>query len=139
MSHVLPRFARRPLRPDRRGPVTQFFGVPAIYQAFRLHPRIDAVDLTQLRGYACGGAALPAELIRFFADRGAVICNGFGMTETGPTGFLLDRDLALDKIGSVGKPQMLTEARIAGVADGQPRRGRAGAARRHRHAGLLRQ
>lgn len=118
-SHVLPKFA-----PDdlfdliAAGRITQFFGVPAIYQAFGLHPRIDAVDLTRLRGYACGGAALPVEQIRFFAERGALICNGFGMTETGPTGFLLDRDLALEKIGSVGKPQMLTEARLAGVAPG---------------------
>ena len=123
-SHVLPRFA-----PDdlldliAQGRLTQFFGVPAIYQAFRLHPRIDDVDLTRLRGYACGGAALPEPLIRFFADRGAVICNGFGMTETGPTGFLLDRDLAIAKIGSVGKPQMMTEARIAGLPPGTPGEG----------------
>jgi fatty-acyl-CoA synthase len=123
-SHVLPRFA-----PDdlfdliAGGRITQFFGVPAIYQAFSLHPRIDAVDLTRVRGFACGGAALSETLIRFFAEREALICNGFGMTETGPTGFLLDRDQALAKIGSVGKPQMMTEARIAGVADGLPGEG----------------
>jgi fatty-acyl-CoA synthase len=124
MSHVLPRFS-----PDdlfdliAEGRITQFFAVPAVYQAFSLNAHIDAVNLAQVRGYACGGAAMPEGLIRFFADRGAVICNGFGMTETGPTGFLLDRDLALDKIGSVGRPQMLTEARLAGVPDGQPGEG----------------
>merc|ERR1712005_102066 len=35
-----------------------------------------------------------------------------GMTETGPTVFLLDEDKVLDKIGSVGRPQLLTEGRI---------------------------
>ena len=35
-----------------------------------------------------------------------------GMTETGPTVFLLDEALALDKIGSVGHPQLLAEVRI---------------------------
>ena len=117
-SHVLPKF-----QPDdlfdliAKGEITQFFGVPAIYQAFRLHPALDRVDLTRVRGYACGGAALPVGLIRDFAERGAVICNGYGMTETGPTGFLIDAPAALGKIGSIGKPQMMTEARLAGVPD----------------------
>jgi acyl-CoA synthetase (AMP-forming)/AMP-acid ligase II len=51
------------------GRITQFFGVPAIYQAFSLHPGLDA-STCRVRGYACGGAALPVDLIRFFADRG---------------------------------------------------------------------
>ncbi|MCW1930969.1 class I adenylate-forming enzyme family protein [Pararhodobacter zhoushanensis] len=102
-----------------QGAVTQFFGVPAIYQAL-MHMDLSGIDLSRLRGWACGGAALPEATIRFFADRGAVICNGFGMTETGPTGFLIDRAAAITRIGSVGKPQMMTEARLDGVADGQP-------------------
>ncbi len=123
-SDVLARFQPDDLfRLIAEGRITQFFGVPAIYQAFRLHPRIDEIDLTRVRGYACGGAALPVEMIGFFATRGAVICNGYGMTETGPTGFLLDRNAALDKIGSVGKPQMMTQARLAGVPDGEPGEG----------------
>ncbi|WFE76914.1 AMP-binding protein [Roseinatronobacter sp. S2] len=123
-SHVLAKF-----QPDdlfdliATGRISHFFGVPAIYQAFSLHPAIDDVDLTRLRSYACGGAALPAEVIRFFADRGAVICNGYGMTETGPTGFLLDPAAALARIGSIGKPQTMTEARLSGVPDGQPGEG----------------
>lgn len=123
-SHILSKF-----EPDdlftliAEGAITQFFGVPAIYQAFRLHPRINAVDLTRVRGYACGGAALPEDVISFFAERGAVICNGYGMTETGPTGFLIDRAAALARIGSVGRAQMMTEARLVGVPDGQPGEG----------------
>ncbi|MFN3953293.1 MAG: AMP-binding protein [Pararhodobacter sp.] len=120
-SHVLSKF-----QPDdlfaliAEGRITCFFGVPAIYQAFRLHAQIDRVDLARVRSYACGGAALPVELITFFAERGALICNGFGMTETGPTGFLLEPGAALARIGSVGKPQPMTEARLDGVPDGQP-------------------
>ena len=123
-SHILSKF-----QPDdlftliAEGHITQFFAVPAIYQAFRLHPAIDRVDLARVRGYACGGAALPVDLIRFFAQRGALICNGYGMTETGPTGFLLDEGAALARIGAIGKPQAMTEARLAGVAEGQPGEG----------------
>jgi Acyl-CoA synthetases (AMP-forming)/AMP-acid ligases II len=101
-----------------KGAVTQFFGVPAIYQSLMLMD-LSKVDLTACKGWACGGAALPEATIRFFADKGALICNGFGMTETGPTGFLIDREAAISKIGSVGKPQMMTEARLDGVQDGE--------------------
>jgi len=101
-----------------RGAVTQFFGVPAIYQALMLLD-LSSVDLAACKGWACGGAALPEATIRFFAEHGALICNGFGMTETGPTGFLIDRAAAISKIGSVGKPQMMTEARLDGVPDGE--------------------
>ncbi|UUP16647.1 AMP-binding protein [Nitratireductor thuwali] len=117
-STVLPRFEPdRILDLLRSGAVTQFFGVPAIFQALSLHERVDEVDWKTIR-CGCGGAPLPESLIRFFAQRGCLICNGFGMTETGPTAFLMDRAHVEEKIGSVGKAQMLTEVRIDGLAPG---------------------
>lgn len=104
------------------GTITQFFAVPAVYQALSLHAGVDTVDWTRLR-CACGGAPLPKTQIRFFAERGLNICNGFGMTETGPTALLNNEAAAPVKIGSVGKAQMLTEARIDGVEDGTPGEG----------------
>ncbi|MDR5652815.1 class I adenylate-forming enzyme family protein [Ruixingdingia sedimenti] len=103
----------------RSGAVTQFFGVPAIYQALSLLAEVDGVDWSRLR-CGCGGAPLPEPLIRFFAARGCKVLNGFGMTETGPTVFLMDAAHAETKIGSVGRPQVLTECRLDGVPDGQP-------------------
>jgi fatty-acyl-CoA synthase len=94
------------------GRLTTFFGVPAIYQGLSLHPRFASVDLTRVRHWGCGGAPLPDTLVHVFADRGAMVCNGFGMTETGPTVFLVDGAAAPRKIGSVGKAQILTEARV---------------------------
>lgn len=121
ITDILPRFS-----PDdlldliAAGRVTQFFGMPAIYQAFSLHPGIDTAGLDRVRALACGGAPLPEALIRFFADRGAIIRNGYGMTESGPSGFLNDARGAMDRIGAVGRPPILTEARIAGLDDGAP-------------------
>ena len=40
-------------------------------------------------------------------DLGIRVCNGMGMTETGPTAFLVDPADAWERIGSVGKPQLL--------------------------------
>lgn len=106
----------------RAGRVTQFFGVPAIYQALSLHDDVDKVDWTAIR-CGCGGAPLPEPLIRFFAGRGARVLNGFGMTESGPTVFLMDPAHAEDRIGSVGRPQMLTECRLDGVDPGAAGKG----------------
>ncbi|MDD7909643.1 AMP-binding protein [Pseudovibrio exalbescens] len=97
------------------GKVSAFFGVPAIYQALSLHPRIDDVDFTKLNSLGCGGAPIPAHLLTEFMERGATICNGMGMTETGPTVFLMDKASAPLKVGSVGKAQMLTDVRLEGV------------------------
>jgi fatty-acyl-CoA synthase len=120
-SHILPRFdADRLLALIGAGEVTQFFGVPTIWQAFAAHPGLADARLDRVRGLASGGATLPEPLIRAFAAQGAIIRNGFGMTETGPTGFLIDAEAAVLRIGSVGKPQLLTEARLEGVPDGAP-------------------
>jgi fatty-acyl-CoA synthase len=112
-SHVLAKFDVDPvIELIESGAITIFFGVPAIYQAISLHPRFRALDLGRVRHWGSGGATLPDNLIRAFLDKGAVICNGMGMTETGPCAFLMDRAYATEKIGSVGKPQIMTEVRL---------------------------
>ncbi len=114
-STVLPKFEPETLfKLIKAGEVTQFFGVPAIYQAFSLMEGVRDIDWTQLR-CGCGGAPLPEPLIHFFADLGVSVLNGFGMTETGPTVFLMDPANAAAKIGSVGRAQMMTEVRLDGV------------------------
>ena len=94
------------------GQCSAFFGVPAIYQAISLHTDFATADLSRVRSWGCGGAPLPASLIEVFAKRSIRVCNGMGMTETGPTVFLMDTAHAEAKIGSVGKPQILSEVRL---------------------------
>ena len=91
---------------------TVMFGVPAVYQMLADHPRVADADLARVRSWACGGAPLPVPLIERYGARGITIRQGFGMTETGPTVFLIDEANALAKAGSVGKPQLLAEVRI---------------------------
>ena len=85
------------------GQINQFFAVPAVYQALSLAPWIDDLDWRNIR-CGCGGAPLSEPLTQFFAERGVKVLNGMGMTETGPTVFLMDPARAEQKIGSVGKP-----------------------------------
>ena len=89
-----------------------FFGVPAIYQQLAENSAFESADLSHVRAWGCGGAPLPDVLVERFSAKGARVCNGYGMTETGPTAFVASPEDALTKIGSVGKPQMLLETRI---------------------------
>ncbi|KUJ83773.1 AMP-dependent synthetase [Microbulbifer flavimaris] len=120
----------RSFNPDQALQVLQdratiFFGVPAVYRALLDHPRFDGARLKRVRSWGCGGAPLSLPVAKRYADEGIRVRTGMGMTETGPTVFLLDEELVIDKIGSVGRPQLLTEVRIVDrhgrdVPDGEP-------------------
>jgi len=104
--------------------IDTFFAVPTVYQALLDHPRFAAAPLGHVRHWGCGGAPLPDCLVERYRELGVRVCNGMGMTETGPTAFLVDPADAWAKIGSVGKPQLLCSARIVDacgrdVADGE--------------------
>jgi fatty-acyl-CoA synthase len=88
------------------------FAVPTIYQSLVDHPRFADLPLDNVRHWGCGGAPLPDALAVRYRDLGVRVCNGMGMTETGPTAFLVDPADAWERIGSVGKPQLLCSARI---------------------------
>ena len=110
---VLPKFdVDQVMAAIAEGAVTCFFGVPTIYQAIQQHAGFAATDLGRVRSWGCGGAALPEPLLRTFLDRFVRVCSGYGMTETGPTLCLMDAGNVEAKIGSAGKPQLLSQIRI---------------------------
>jgi len=102
------------------------FAVPTVYQSLLDHPRFAAAPLGAVRHWGCGGAPLPDALALRCRDLGIRVCNGMGMTETGPTAFLVDPADAWDRIGSVGKPQLLCNARILGADGGEAAVGEVG-------------
>ena len=92
--------------------VTVLLLVPSIYLVLAEFPDFDRYDLSSVRSWASGGSALPPALVQRFVEKGIIIQQGFGMTETGPTVFLIDVDHAVTKAGSVGKPVMHTDVCI---------------------------
>ena len=91
---------------------TAFFGVAAIYLFLSQHPDFDRTDLSRVRSWSAGGAPIPTSLLQLYRKRGIDIRFGFGMTETGPTVFLVDPGYPDSKLGSVGKPCLHVEVRI---------------------------
>lgn len=91
---------------------TVFFGVPAIYNALRQEEDFEERDLSGVRSWSSGGAPMPVSLLEYYAERDVVVRQGMGMTETGPTLFLIDEAHAIEKAGSIGQPANFVDVRI---------------------------
>ena len=92
--------------------ITHFFAVPAPYQFMVQHPDFASTDLSRLRSAGVGGAPCALPILQAWADRGVLLMQGFGMTETSPACIFLDPADARRKLGSTGKVLLHTEARI---------------------------
>ncbi|MBW2207519.1 MAG: AMP-binding protein, partial [Deltaproteobacteria bacterium] len=99
--------------------VTIMVAVPTIYSAFVNHPLLDKFDLTSFVGCGSGAAPLPLEVIKQFEDRtGAIIFEGYGLTETSPVLTINPTNLTQRKIGSVGLPLPGTDIKIMDLETG---------------------
>nr|WP_206537730.1 long-chain fatty acid--CoA ligase [Ilumatobacter nonamiensis] len=92
--------------------ITHFFAVPAPYQFMMQHPDFADTDLSRLRVAGVGGAPCALAIMEAWIERGVLLMQGFGMTETSPACIALDPGDALRKIGSTGKALVHAEFRI---------------------------
>ena len=93
--------------------------VPTIFVAFANHSLIDKFDLTSLIGCFSGGAPLPPQVCKEFEDKtGAVIFEGYGLSETAPVATCNPTDAAKRKIGSIGFPVPGTDIKILDIEEG---------------------
>lgn len=99
--------------------VTVFCGVPTMFTALINHPDTPAYSLRSLKYCASGGAPLPVEVAeQFTAITGATPSEGWGMTETSPTGtFTPGQAGAKRKIGSCGIPSPRIVIKFLSVDD----------------------
>jgi long-chain acyl-CoA synthetase len=93
--------------------------VPTMYIGMLNHPDIKKTDMSCIKGAFSGSAPLPVEVINDFEKAtGAVIVEGFGMTETSPVTHINPFAGGARKVGSVGLPVSDTLARIVDLEDG---------------------
>jgi len=97
--------------------ITIFMGVPTMYTALLAHPSLGELDLTALKYCASGGAPLPVEVQnQFRAVTGAEVNEGWGMTETSPSGTFTPMR-GMRKGGSCGIPVPRVMLKFASVTD----------------------
>lgn len=94
--------------------------VPTMYVGMLNDPDLARTDMSCIRGAFSGSAPLPVEVIRDFERlTGAVIVEGYGMTETAPVTHINPFNGGARKVGSIGVPISDTLCRIVDVEDGR--------------------
>jgi fatty-acyl-CoA synthase len=98
---------------------TVVLGVPTIWKMLLEHPSFAAADLSSIRWLISGGAPLPLYLIEAYQERGIVFKQGFGLTEVGVNCFAMSVEESVAKKGSIGRPLMMTDAKLIDEAGGE--------------------
>jgi len=100
-----PRFELEAVIKDLAGKkITIFMGVPTMFAGLLAYPGLGELDLTALKYAASGGAPLPLEVQeRFRVVTGTPVNEGWGMTETSPSGTYTPMR-GMRKAGSCGIP-----------------------------------
>ena len=99
------RFEPEPILKDLAAKkVTVFPGVPTMYTAINHFPGVEQFDLRALKYCGSGGAPLPVEVHqRFMQLTGCSLSEGWGMTETSPSG-TFSPVTGPQRVGSCGLP-----------------------------------
>ena len=116
---ILPRYHPRiVLEAIAQQRITLFSGSPTIFNGLMKYESFARADFSSLRLCYSGASALPPEIMRRWeAATGALVCEGFGQTETGPVLTFNPRH-GRRKAGSVGIAVPGTEIGIVDVATG---------------------
>ena len=92
--------------------------VPTMFIGMLNHPDLKKTDMSCIKGAFSGSAPLPVEVIHDFEKMtGAIIVEGFGLTETTPVTHVNPLG-GVRKVGSIGIPVSDTLARIVSLDDG---------------------
>ena len=94
--------------------ITALFMVPAAYNAMKQHPKVETTDFSRIRIAYCGAETVPEELIRFWATKGLIIQEGYGMTETAAPGCSIAKSDMPHMAGWAGKSLMHSTLSIRG-------------------------
>ncbi len=114
------------LRTVERERCTVVLGVPTTLKMLMNAPEFATTDLSHVRWFISGGAPLPHYIIEAYQKRGVEMKQGYGMTEAGVNCFSMTVDDARRKAGSIGRPMMFTEVRVAGDDGGDVATGEIG-------------
>lgn len=98
--------------------VTLVFGVPTVHQRLLEEINTGRYDLSSVRMFYSGGAPCPVDLIDAFHQKGFLFGQGYGLTETSPTVFMMPLGDFARKAGSIGRPAPFSRVRLLDPATG---------------------
>ncbi|ABI56925.1 class I adenylate-forming enzyme family protein [Alkalilimnicola ehrlichii MLHE-1] len=103
--------------------ITHFGGVEAMLQLMSKHPAFADTDLSTLEGITTAGAPCGEATMRPWVERGIPVAQSYGLTEGGPSNFMLVTDgLEADGIWelrhSIGQSMFHTDYRITHPDEG---------------------
>ena len=94
-------------------------GVPTLYTAILKHPKAQGLDLKSLKICMSGGAPLPVEVQQSFEKlTGATLIEGYGLTETSPTGAICPVDKSVRRTVRAALPMPATIIEIRDMENG---------------------
>ncbi|AZG47669.1 class I adenylate-forming enzyme family protein [Gordonia insulae] len=99
--------------------VKAIFGVPLIFEAISRAPEFVDADLSSLKTAIVGGAAVPGQLLKRWADKGVLLRQIYGMTEAGGVATATIRDEALEFPDRCGTGSIFTEVKVF-TPEGEP-------------------
>lgn len=94
--------------------VRVLFGVPLIFEALSRADGFDSADLSSLQTAIVGGAAVPVDLLRRWAEKGVLLRQIYGMTEAGGVATATLANEALQHPDSCGIGRIFTDVRVMG-------------------------
>lgn len=92
--------------------INLFMAVPTMLSMISSLANFETADLSVLDYLIVGGEALPLNEIEKWHHRGVPIRQGYGMTEVGPNLTSLHQDDAIEKKGSIGRPNFYLETKV---------------------------
>lgn len=104
----------------------QFMAVPTMLKMMAEEASFEDISLPNLPYIIVGGEAMPIDLIKVYESKSISIRQGFGMTEAGPNLTSLHHTQSLNKIGSIGKPNMYVNVKIIDESGKEVKRGEEG-------------
>jgi len=110
---------RTALQLAARERATVIMVVPTVLRFLTEEPAWAEADLSSVRYFINGGDRCPLELVDRVRAKGVAMGGGYGLTESSPIAYLMTPDdfaSGTRGLGFIGKPAVLTEARIVDEA-----------------------
>ncbi len=92
--------------------ITSLFMVPAAYNVIRTLPDVATTDFSNIRNAITGAETVPTDLVKWWYEKGVILQEGYGMTETSGTGCVLMKEDIPEKLGSAGRALMHSQIKI---------------------------